>query len=360
MKIVIFCGGVGTRMWPISRVKTPKQFEPLIDGRSTVQVFYDQVKQYVGIENIFIATNDKYKALLRQKLPEVPESNILLEPARRDLGPAVGYAASIMNKISPNEPLAIFWSDDLIKKPSQFYKALDVARKYLKNDPNKYLYIAQKPLFPDQNKGWIHFGKALKNDHTLMMYKYLDWHYRPSLSMAEKFFNDGNYAVNTGDFVTTPQHVMNLYKKYAPKMYDELQIIADSWGGNNHEQTLRKIYPDLEKISHDDLIATQTEPEDALVLMGDFGWFGFGDWDAIKQALQKSKEDVVMQGKVVDRNSKDCLIYNYTDRLVTTIDLENMLVVNTKDALLVCPKSSVPEIKKVLADFKGTALEKFT
>lgn len=347
-------------MWPVSRSKTPKQFEPLIDGKSTIELFYAQMKAYFGLENIFIATNKEYLNLLRKKLPLVPNKNILLEPARRDLGPAVGYAAALINQMSPDEPLAILWSDDLFKKIDSFYKAFDIAREYLESDPYKYLYIAQNPLFPDQNKGWIHFGKVVKHINGTTLNKFIDWHYRPPLELTKRFFRDGKHAVNTGDFVTTPKHVMNLYQKYAPKMYTELQRIAGAWGGKNFDRLLNEIYPQLEKISHDDLIAVQTGPEDALVVLGDFGWYGFGDWEAIKEALQNSPQDVVSQGKIVDRNSKNSLIYNYTDKLLTTINLEDMLVVNTKDALLVCPKTAVPEIKKMLKDFEGTVFAKYT
>jgi mannose-1-phosphate guanylyltransferase len=360
MKAVIFAGGVGTRMWPVSRTKTPKQFEPLVGDKSTIELFYDQIKGFFKRENIYISTNAKYVSLLKARLPKFPIENLLLEPARRDLGPAVGYTAMILNQIAPREPWAVLWSDDIFKKPRAFIKVLETCENIVSNNPDQVVYIGQKPLFPDQNKGWIHRGIPIKHHDGISVYKFLGWHYRPPLETVKKYFRSGRWAVNTGDFVTTPQFVAKLYHQYAPEMFEGLQRIAQTWGKSNHQRVLKNIYPKLEKISVDDLISARVNSRQAVVLVANMGWYGFGDWQAIKEALQESKKDNIIRGLSFDRNSKDSLIYNYTNQLVTTIDLEGMLVVATKDAILVCPQESVPEIKKMLKDFEGTKLEKYT
>src|SRR3989344_6560730 len=241
MKAVIFAGGVGTRMWPVSRTQTPKQFEPLIKNQSTIEVFYHQMSKYFPTQNIYISTNSQYLPLLKKRLPKFPITNIILEPARRDLGPAVGYVGFLLNRISPTEPVAILWSDDIFKNPNNLYHVFDIANEYLQSDPTKYLYIGEKPLFPDQNKGWIHFGKPVSYFDGITICEYLDWHYRPPLALTKKYFTSGKYAVNTGDFVTTPQHIVNLYQKLAPEMSKQLNLLTNTWMTPKFKTTLNKI-----------------------------------------------------------------------------------------------------------------------
>ncbi len=361
MKAVIFSGAVGTRMWPLSRSKYPKQFIPLVDGKSTLQLMYqDYINGYCPPEKIYLSTNQQFKSFIKKLLPNLLPQNLILEPAIRDLGPSVGYAASILNLEHPQEPMAILWSDDLIKKPKIFYQVLQIAETYLQKNPHKIVYIGQDPLFVDQNKGWIHKHKLLHQYPNVSMYSYKDWHYRPPLETAQKYFQSGEYTINTGYFMSTPQYITNLYQKYAPQMYHQLQQLVQSWGTSKHQSILNKIYPQLEKVSFDDLVLSKTKPEDAVILTADMGWYGFGDWDAIKVALQNQPAGNVIHGKVIDRNSQDTLVYNLTQKLITTIDLQGMLVVATKDVIMVCPKESVPEIKKLLHDFKGTEYEKYT
>lgn len=360
MKIIIFAGGIGTRMWPVSRIKTPKQFNPLLDGKSTVELMVDHVLQKVPQSDIFISTNHEYTSIIAEKLPQIPSSQIFQEPAMRDLGPAVGYAISVLNNIDPEEPVAILWSDDLIKNRSAFVKVLDFAQQQLHSNPDQIVYIGQKPLFADQNKGWIHFGQAIKHSDGISIHEFIDWHYRPPLELAQQYFQSNDHAINTGYFVSTPRFISSLYSQYAPKMHQVLSELASSWGQDNHMAQMHQLYPNLDKISFDDLIVSKTKPEDGIVMVTDMGWYGFGDWEAIKEALQVSPNDNVTNGRVFAYESKDCLIYNYTNQLITPVGLEGMIVVATPDAIMVCPKKSIPEVKSMLKQFANTDFDKYT
>lgn len=360
MKAVIFPGGIGTRMWPLSRIKTPKQFNPVLKNKSTFELMVDHIVSKWSIEDVFVGTNVDYVGMVKERVPSLLDDHIFKEPAMRDLGPAVGYAMFVLNKLAPDEPVAILWADDLVKKSDVFVKLLGLAEDYLKENPRQLVYIGQKPLFPDQNKGWIHRGKAIKHYNGISMYEFKDWYYRPPLELAEEYFRSGVHAVNTGYFMTTPGFIVSLYKKFAPEMYTQLETLVSTWGTSEHDEAMRKIYPLLDKISFDDLIISKTSPEDAVVMVTDLGWYGFGDWESIKEALQEQPQDVVTKGLVKHRNSTDSLIYNYTGQLVTGIGLDHMLVIVTEDAILICPKKQVPEIKKMLKEFEGTELEKYT
>lgn len=360
MKVVLFAGGIGTRMWPVSRVATPKQFNPVLKNKSTVELMAENFKGLVDDEKMYVATNAEYAEIVDTKLDCVDSNRIFRETAMRDLGPSVGHAMSILAMDDPDEPVAIIWSDDLIKDKKSFQGVLKLAAEYLLEHPNQLVYIGHKPQFADQNKGWIHFGKAIKHYNGTSMYEFKDWNYRPPLRLAEEYFRDGEHAVNTGYFVTTPGFVMELYKEFAPGMYKQLQEMTGTWGTDAYQKTMEELYPKLDKISFDDLIVEKTSPDDAVVMVTDFGWYGFGDWQSIKEALQTSPNDNVIKGNVHAVDSKNCLIYNYTDQLVTPIGLEGMNVVVTPDAIMICPHEAIPEVKKMLKSFTGTELEKYT
>ena len=310
MKYILFAGGIGTRMWPASRVKHPKQFNEVVDGKSSLELMFDHLASRTSADDIYVSTNHAYVEMVEKLLPTLPKDHLFSEPAMRDLGPAVGYVIGILNKVSPNEPVAILWADDLIKKRASFHKILNMAENYSRLHPNQFIYIGAKPLFVDQNKGWIKYGNAITHQNGISMYEFVDWHYRPPLEIAQSYFQDGVHAINTGFFVTTPSFVMSLYEKFAPDMNSQIQRLIETWQTAEHEQVINEVYPNLEKISFDDLIVAKTSPQDGVVMVADFGWYGFGDWEAIKTALQDTPTDVVTHGNVYSVDSKDCLVYS--------------------------------------------------
>ena len=359
MKAVIFAGGVGTRMWPLSRKKTPKQFEKIINGKSTLQLSVDRLRPEFDWKDIYISTGMQYVSIIRKQLPNIPKSNIIGEPEMKDVAPAVGYLMSILAKKSPDSPVVILWSDHLMKHVDRFKKILKEGGEYVRKNPDKFLFIGQKPRFANQNLGWIEYGKEIAKLNGLNAKEFKSWHYRPDQKTADKYFKGGKHAWNPGYFVVNPVNVLEQYKKYTPEMYQKLEQLKNSYGTLSHKRKLKKIYPTFEKISFDDAILMKVPASKAVVVSADLGWSDIGTWEALKEALQKKKEDNIIKGKVVPFNTKDSVIYNYSDQLVAVIDLEDMVVVTTEDAILVCPQKSIPNIKKMLNTFDGTDLEKY-
>jgi len=359
MKAVIFAGGVGTRMWPLSRKSTPKQFEKIVGDKSTLQLQVDRLRPEFDWSDIYISTGQQYQKMIRKQLPKIPRANIIGEPEMKDVAPAVGYLMAILTKVSPNDPVVILWSDHLMQHVNRFKKIILEGGKYITNHPDKFFFIGQKPRFANQNLGWIEYGKTLSKLNGFDVKEFKDWHYRPKQNIADQYFKDGKHAWNPGYFIVNPKNVFEQYKKFVPKMYKKLLLLQNSYGRLNHRFVLKKIYPTFEKISFDDAILMKVKSSKAVVVTADLGWSDIGTWEALKEALQKKKGDNITQGKVVPFNSKDSVLYNYTDQLVAGIDLENMVVVNTKDAILVCPQKSMRQIKKMLNTFDKTELEKY-
>lgn len=360
MKAVIFAGGVGTRLWPLSRRHTPKQFEKVIGEKSTLQLAFDRINPVFKANDVFISSGDRYKDILYSQLPQIPKENFILEPEMRDVGAAVGLVAAILEKISDSEPFIILWSDHLVKNEALFRKILLTAGKILEQDQNKIVFIGQKSRLATQNLGWIEFGNKIKDIEGLPIYEFKSLHYRPDLATAEEFHASQNHAWNPGYFGTTPSFLMSLYKKYAPDMHEGLVEIASRYGTSEFQTILKEIFPTFEKISFDNLILEKLDPRDGFVIGADFGWSDVGAWEQLKEALSENEEENVTKGKVMLEDTRDSLVFNYTEQMVVGIDLREYLVINTEDVVLVCPKDSVPKIKKLVESLSGTEHEKLT
>lgn len=361
MKIVIFAGGVGTRLWPLSRKNTPKQFEKIVGDKSMIQIAVGKLMPEYKWEDIYISTSKDYEKIVRNQLPKLPDGNIIVEPATRDVGPAVGLVTAMFVKKFPNEPFAILWgSDHLVKKEDIFRKALKASEKIVKKDPNKIVFVGQKPRFASQNLGYIAFGDKLETVDSVPVHSFTGFKYRPHLSTAEKYLRDGKHAWNLGYFVTTPGFLWSQFEAFAPALFSQLKEIKDAIGTKDFVKVLEEVYPGIEKISFDNAILEKLDKKYGNVISVDIGWSDIGAWEALKEALSESADENVTKGKVMVEDSKDSLVFNYTDQLVVGIDLSEMLVINTGDVVLVCPKTSVPKIKKLVESLAGTPLEHLT
>lgn len=360
MKVVIFAGGVGSRLWPLSRKHTPKQFEKIIGEKSTLQLALERVSPLFKPEDIFISSGERFKEVLYEQLPQLPRENIILEPEMRDVGAAVGLVTAILAKVAKDEPFIILWSDHLVKNVEMFRSVIKSVSKILEKDKKRIVFMGQKPRFASQNLGWIKYGKKVTTSDSLTIYEFESFHYRPDHDTAEKFLHSEHYFWNPGYFGTTPAFLFSLYRQFAPKMYEQLVQIQEAWGTPDFTKKLRKIYPEIEKISFDNLILEKISPKDAYVVGADLGWSDIGAWESLKEALAQKEDENVTRGKVMLNDATDTLVFNYTDQLVVGIDLSEFLVINTEDVLLICPKNSVSKIKKLVENLSGSPHEHLT
>jgi len=360
MKVVIFAGGVGTRLWPLSRKNTPKQFEKIVGDKSTLQLAVDRLKPDIKPEDIYISTGKKYEDIVRNHLPQIPKENFIFEPEMRDVGPAVGTAMGIVGKKYPNVPIAIIWSDHFVKKERRFREVLGFARDLVEKNNNSLIFIGQRARFANQNLGWIEFGDETQEIKDTKVFRFKRLIYRPSLEEAEKFLESKNFAWNPGYFVTTPKFLLSQYEKFSPQTFKGIMEIQNAIGTSDYEKVLQRVYPNFEKISFDNAVLEKIDSQYVFVIAADLGWSDVGAWEALKEALQVSTNENVTRGKVLIEDSSDNLVFNYTDQLVVGIDLTKMIVINTDDVMLVCTKDSVPKIKKLVESLSGTPNENLT
>lgn len=360
LKIVLFCGGSGTRMWPLSRKDKPKQFQPLVGETSMFQQALERIKKGFPIEDIHVITGRQYIDIVIKQAPDLPLENIIIEPEMRDTLAAVGYAAAIMDSKYNNPIVASLWAaDHLVKDPDEFVRALKVAYDFAK-ESGKMVSVDVKPTYPNIHVGYIKIGKMIKKLNGLAIFEYIKQIEKPDLATAKKYASSWEYLWHAGYKVWHAQKMLDLYKKHTPKVYAGLKEIQDAWGGDKQDKTVNKIYPNFEKDSVDFAVFEKIDPREIVVLAADIGWSDIGAWNILKEELAKSAKDNLIKGDVVDIDSEDSLIYAMSsDKIVATIGLNNLVVVDTKDALLVCQKDRISDIKKIIEKIKETKQEKF-
>lgn len=348
MKIVIFAGGAGTRLWPLSRRNSPKQFEKFKNNRSTLQMAVERVMGF-GLENIYISTNIKYVPLVEEQIKEIEPVRIFSEPTRRDLAAAVGLTLLRLKQADVNGPVAILWADHFMDRPEEFRAALKKGENLVIENPEQIVFLGEKPRFSNQNLGWIQTGEKISGN----LYKFLGWKYRPELEVCKKMFKSGEWMWNPGYFIFDINFVLSLYQKFQPELLKILVAMVED------EKLLLKEYQNLPAISFDNAIIEKVNPEQAVVIKVDMGWSDPGTLYALKEALAESEEAHYIKGKAILYDSRDCFVYNEEEKLVAGVGLDGMIVINTKDALLVCHKDHVPDVKELLKKIEEEGKEEY-
>ena len=361
MKIVVFAGGTGRRLWPISRQSSPKQFEPIIKGKSTVQLVMDKLQKGFNVDDIFVSTNSRYTDILKEQIAHLPTENFIGEPARRDLAAAVGLAViHLAKRFDLSERVGIVWGDSYVTNSDTFLSLLSSADRIIKSDQAKMVFIGETPRFANNNLGWIGIGEEKGEEAGQSYFSYESWIYRPELARCKEMYESGNYVWNTGYFVTTIGFLVNLYERFQPELWAELMLIGSSLGSSSYNEKVKEIYPKLPVASFDDAIVKHIAGEQAVILHGDTGWSDPGTLYALKESIDPDLDANVERGLVRARNSTDCLLYNYeADKLLAAVGLEGMVVVNTKDAILVVHKDQIGLVKELVNELIGTELEKY-
>ncbi|MDD2656864.1 MAG: sugar phosphate nucleotidyltransferase [Patescibacteria group bacterium] len=349
MKILIFAGGAGTRLWPISRKSSPKQFEILKGDQSTIQMALERIRSF-GLDNVYVSTNDKYVDLVYSHLPELDKNHIMGEPTRRDLAAAVGLALMKLKKQGVTGTIAMLWADHFMKKPENFVEALKKAEKLITKNPNRFVFLGETPRFANENLGWINLGENIEGD----LFKFESWKYRPEILECQEMFESQKWMWNPGYFIFDIDFVLELYKKHKPEMYIAL---ADMVSG---QKDLNTEYAKLEAESFDNAIVEKIDKDQAVVIKVDLAWTDPGTLYALKEALVDGTDKNFEKGTVVDLDSTDSLILNEENgRLVATVGLKGMVVVNTNNTTLVCHKNDVPRIKELLKKIEEQRLEEY-
>lgn len=353
MKTVILAGGTGTRLWPMSRQKKPKQFQKLI-GEESMLVQTIKRLSFQKPADIFVSTNSEYLDLVREQTRGLlPEKNIIIEPALRDTAPCIGLIAETLSKDDPDEVMAVIYADHLIQDPHELEIKLKIAEQLAKKE-NTISIIEVKALTPNVNLGYVKIGKQLKTVHGVPIHEFISFVEKPDLPTAKKFLKAQSYLWNTGLFVWKISTILQKYRQFQPDTYKILQRIGKEINHPSYRETLIDLYPLCKKISFDYAIMEQVAPKEVRIIPADLGWNDIGTWESIWQELQEEEQDgLVTKGPVVTLESNNSLIYTDNKKPIAILGVEDLIIVDTPDALLVCKKDKSHKIKDLVNKLRG-------
>ncbi len=358
MKIIIFAGGTGKRFWPVSRIKSPKQFSPLIAGKPLVRLRVDALLKGFNASDIFLSTGRIYEDEVKKMLPQLPAENIILEPVMRDTGPAVTLAVNYVHSIHPGEVISIQWSDHLVKDETTFITALKESERVLQKESAKSTVFLTVPArFASPHRGYIEIGEKIKQvSGKITLYNFVRFKEKPSEKTAKKYIDSGNFGWNPGYWTIKPEYFLKIVNENAQLISKVCKEVVES---NFSKDSLTK-FSQLEKVAIDKVFAEKVNSTNALAMLTDIGWSDIGEWIALKEALQSSNTANVIKGNVVDLDSKDSVIFNLDNKkLVSTINLNGMVVVNTQDVVAVFHKKDNSRLKEYLANLENDGLKEY-
>jgi len=354
---VIMAGGHGTRFWPRSRRKTPKQLLDIVSSEPMIRETVKRINRVISIDHVYIIASEEHKSELERLLPEIPSENIIFEPMAKNTATCIGLAAVLIREKNENGVMAVFPADHLILNEDGFVNAMEVSFD-LAAQKDYLVTLGMKPTYPETGYGYIKKGRRFMSfsGHDFFIVDHFEE--KPEKKLAEKFLKSNNYYWNGGIFVWKAAVILDSIKEYLPHNYSILMEAQKRFtGGERIEDVLRELYPDMESISID--YGVLEHADNMLVLPADIGWSDIGGWAALDTLIsKKTKDNNVTWSKHISIDTKNCIIYS-PKKLAATIGIENIIIVETDDAILVAAKDRSQDVKMIVDKLRESGLEEY-
>ncbi|MDI3534982.1 MAG: mannose-phosphate guanylyltransferase [Thermosediminibacterales bacterium] len=352
---VIMAGGKGERFWPKSRTKLPKQLLKLFGNETMIQQTVNRLTRILDYEDIYIVTNKDYAEAIAQQLPLLPEENIIVEPMGKNTAPCIGLAALHIERKDPEAVMIVLPSDHLIKEEEKFLKTIKAAAHIAKEGEN-LVTLGINPTRPETGYGYIQAGKKIKEIEGNQVFKVQRFVEKPNLQTAKKYINSGDYLWNSGMFIWKVSTILQEIKKHMPELYSGLVNLKRALGTEEEDEVLEVEYSKFNSISID--YGIMEKADSIFVIPGDFGWDDVGSWTSLERIYEKDKNGNIMKGNIVSLDTEKCII-EANGKLIATLGVKNLIVVDTEDATLICSKDKAQEIKRLLQEVKRNKLETY-
>lgn len=343
---LIMAGGRGERFWPKSRKSLPKQFLSLTDdGRTMIQLTVERIRPLIDLEDIYISTNRAYRGLVMEQLPGIPPENILCEPVGRNTAPCIGLGAVHIAKKYEDAVMMVLPSDHLIKYNQMFLNSLKDGCSIAEKGKN-LVTIGITPDYPETGYGYIKFLPQQADGNAYAVDRFVE---KPDMETAKEYLESEEYLWNSGMFIWKVSTILDNMKSMLPDLHQGLFNIAEAIGTDKQEMVLEKVFPELESVSID--YGVMEKAENIFILPGVFGWDDVGSWLAVERIQKSNESGNVVTGNIITINSKNNIIQG-GKKLIAAVGLENLIIVDTEDATLICDKGNTPDIKLVLENLK--------
>ena len=343
---VIMAGGVGKRFWPQSRRATPKQLLPIAGDESMLRMTVDRIKNFTNTDQILIITNSDQEWAIRDECPELPDENILIEPEGKNTGPAIGLAAIIIQDRDPDAVMGVFPADHYIQDVNTFSEymrqGINIAREM-----KGLVTFGVVPTRPATGYGYIQFHDRTNPDKPIYAVK--AFAEKPDLKTAQLFLKSGDFLWNSGMFVWRVDSILDSFQEFLPEIWDSLENIKGAIGKPVWDSVLTVEWATLRSISID--YGVMEKAQNVFVVKVDFPWNDVGSWDAVHEMSVKDDHRNVSKGEVIFHNSENNLVFA-EGKTVAIVGVDDLVVIDTKDALLIIPRGQTEQVKEVVDSFE--------
>jgi len=347
---IIMAGGVGSRFWPRSKKKNPKQLLNILGDYTMIQDTVNRISRLCPKENILIVTNEAQEEGIKEQLPNIPAENIIVEPFGRNTAACIGLASIIIQQRASDAITFVLPSDHVIQDTENFLNALSSAAKFAEVNP-ALVTIGIEPTRPETGYGYIQIDE---DSGGADVFKVLTFAEKPNYATAVNFIKSGDFFWNSGMFIWKTETILNEIKKHMPDLFEGLMQIEEQINSPNFAEILSNIYGQLKSISID--YGIMEKSNNVFLVKGNFQWSDVGSWEAVYQLSEKDKEGNVKLGGVYTDMVLDSYIYS-PDKFTAVIGLDNIIVINFQDTLLVCKRDKAQDVKNIIDFLKLNKLK---
>lgn len=344
MKTVIICGGVGSKMWPMSRSTMPKHFLSIINGKSLFQLNYEALRKKFGLEEIFLQTNEVQSKIAQVQVPEIPSENIFVEPEMRNQGPATGFAAAQLIKRGFGDEPFILVQADVLREPDEKFIDMIMEQEKLGKSTDKYITGGFTPKSIVKGVDYLVKGKLVSEENGVRIFEVEDYIDRSEEEKIKEYLGTDKLLLHANHTSMTPNNLLKMYKKYKEEWYAPLMAIAN--GGDVPTE-----YGKMSKAGIEEVTKVVYKNGEALVVELPFDWVDFGTWESMANYMKE--KGMYKPEDLLEIDSKDNFVYKKDKKYVALIGVENLVVVDTGDALLVMKKESSGRVGEVVDTLKS-------
>ena len=342
--VVIMAGGVGSRFWPMSTPDTPKQFIDILGcGRTFIQMTYDRFKELCLPENVWVVTSAKYAQVVKQRLPEIPEKNILLEPCRRNTAPCIAYVSWRIKAKDPNANIVVAPSDHIILNTPHFQQVVSSALDFTEQS-DSIVTLGMKPNRPETGYGYIQADLTYSSPRNKNIFRVDQFKEKPDLETAKRYIKSDKFFWNSGLFIWNVKTIVNAFRVYQPAISRIFESLLPYYGTDKEQELINEAYPLCENISVD--YAILEKADEIFVYPADFGWSDVGTWGALHMLSPRDDANNALIGPNINvYESRNCIVHTTTEKKVVIQGLDGYIIAEHEDTLLVCKLSEEQRIK---------------
>ncbi len=351
---VLMAGGVGTRFWPRSRARRPKQILNIFGGETMIQATYARIQGLVKPENVLVVTNQEQQALIQAQLPALPESAFLAEPIGRNTAPCIGLAAVHILARDPEGIMIVLPADHLIGDVAEFQYVMGIATRFVAKHGG-LLTLGIEPSEPATGYGYIQRGEAVATLDGHTVYRVKTFAEKPNYETACRFLESGDFYWNSGMFIWKARTILKEIQEKLPEIYHGLEKVREALGTPGYWQAVEDMYRRIRGISID--FGVMQTAREVYVIPTDMGWSDVGSWDAVYDISPKNKQKVAGEFRdIVTVNGSESYIYA-PGKVVALVGVRNLIVVDTEDALLICKRNAAQNVKEAVEKLKKKGLD---